>query len=81
MNYVKWLNAFLKERNFVGRWYQIENQDGTFAKVHSNSVIEYIKAATPKEQKAFQIILIRWDFLNIDIHLFFKDLAEVITRG
>lgn len=79
MNFNKWIDTFIEEKNIdIDTPIDVEGPGGTNY-MTVGTVIEVIKSAPNKEQKAIQNKLVQLDLENQDVLPFFKYLAEAIA--
>lgn len=80
--FLKWFNTFLEEKRLTYSLYEFD-VNGTTHFMDSETVIDLIKRADFAEQDFIKLQIVKIDFLNGDIHHFFKHLAKcyVQTHG
>lgn len=79
MNFTKWLDTFVDEKE-LNTDFVIEVQgDGDTNFIPLECLLDAIKSAPTHEQKAIKTTLIKIDFMNGDPMHFFKHLAQAIA--
>lgn len=77
MNFTKWFNTFLEEKNLGYQCWTIESGDQSHV-IDSDVVIEAIKSAPAHEQNKIKDMLVRIDFVNGNVNDYFKHLAKAL---
>jgi len=75
LNFNKWFDTFLDEKNLQHKSWTIKDKNGTDNFINSEVVIESIKNSPSNEQKSIKDMLIKIDFKNGNVMDYFKHLA------
>ena len=75
LNFNKWFDTFLDEKNLQHKSWTIKDKNGTDNFINSEFVIESIKNSPSNEQKSIKDMLIKIDFKNGNVMDYFKHLA------
>lgn len=75
MNFNKWLDTFLEEKQLAPQTWDIEH-NGTLHMVESEHIIKVIKVASKEEQAKIKNIIVAIDFKNGDVNHFLEHLAN-----
>lgn len=79
MNFNKWLDVFLKEKEIDLEWnFVVEGQSG-LNHMYVENVIDAIKTTSAAEQAAIKTMLVKIDFVNGNVMDYIKHLAKAIA--
>ena len=79
MKFHQWLDMFLSEKGTdLESIFEIEGPSGPNFMCYGN-VVDAIKSAPKKEQKAIKSMFVKIDFQNGDIRQYLRHLAQAIT--
>ena len=79
MKFNIWLDTFLEEKNIdMEQVLTVDGPSGTNC-IPIGVLVEHIKIAPLKEQLGIKEMLVKLDFHNADITLYFKHLAKAIA--
>lgn len=79
MEFYKWLNTFIEEKELENEIYKIEH-NGYIHYVQLNTVLDLIRISATEEKKKIKEKIIQIDFYNGDLHHFFRYLAEAYIK-
>ncbi|MCT4584091.1 MAG: hypothetical protein N4A54_04115 [Peptostreptococcaceae bacterium] len=75
MNFGKWLDTFIEEKELPIKNFAIEHKGFTHF-IDSKKVISLIKQAPSQEQEQIKSIIVKIDFKNGDVNHFLEHLAK-----
>ena len=75
----KWLDTFLQEKVYdLDEAFEVEGPSGPNHMTYQ-VVVDHMKIAPEKEQKAIKDMMVKLDFKNADIKHFIRHLAQAIA--
>lgn len=75
----KWLDTFLQEKRYdLDEAFEVEGPSGPNHMTYQ-VVVDHMKIAPEKEQKAIKDMMVKLDFKNADIKHFIRHLAQAIA--
>lgn len=75
------LGRFFDEKSLDSRTYEITDQNGTLHLIDTDVVVENISRTSGQERKQIENIIRKIDFMNGDLHHFFRHLGEGLVRS
>ena len=75
------LGRFFSEKNLDSRTMEITDQDGNLHLVDTGVVIETISRTSGTEREQIENIIRKIDFMNGDLHHFFRHLGEGLVHS
>lgn len=81
MDFLKWFDTFLEEKNLPSREWVIVDRSGLNHFITSDVVIEAVKSASKYEQGQIKNTIVKIDFHNGDVMHFFNHLAKGLVNN
>ena len=79
MNFEKWLDTFIEEKNIDPEEYFEITDDNGWNLIPYGCIIEAMKATSPEEQAAIKKTIVQIDFINGDVKHYMRHLAQALV--
>jgi len=81
MNFDKWFDTFLEEKNLPFVKWEIKDKNGEINFIDSDFIIETIKECYVPEKIKIKNMLVKIDFANGNVNDYFKHLATGLVNN
>ena len=80
MDFDKWFETFLDEKNLPYQSWEILDDEGIMHYIDTDVIVEFIYSLPENDKKMIKKKLIQIDFVNSDVNRFFHHIAKYIIN-